>query len=167
MAVLLWADFYTAYMKYGRRIISLITALLLPFLISGQVLAATKTVSGEITITAVVPAHRDIILDNAGRIQEIDSNTTEDVTPVAYRRAAIPGNQVPVTAELMAAYRSLVPAGTAKTGVLYRQSPQAIITVHRLPYRQTTASMVPVSSTDISMLFRSGIAAPDRTVASS
>lgn len=98
------------------------TALLIPIFIAGHVSANPVTITQEITVTAVVPAHRDIVLDNKGNITAVYSNTLEDVTPTAYRLAIASGNEVPLTPELYAAYRQAVPAGTAKYGVLYQRA---------------------------------------------
>jgi hypothetical protein len=108
-------------MKHMRRLIGFIIALLIPLGISAPVFAETQSVSVQITVTAVVPSHRDIILDKNGNITEIDSNTKEDVTPDAYIGSAKPENKVPLTDDLFGQYRQHVPEGTAKYGVLYKR----------------------------------------------
>lgn len=142
-------------MKHIGTITGLITALLFPLLLSGQAFAETETLSAsqQIVVTAVVPSHRDIILDNTGHIVEIDSNTLEDVTPLAYHYSATPGNQVELTAKLLSTYRQLVPEGTAKYGVLYKQSPLAVIS-RNVPNDLSAATVPTAQHTDISVLFQ-------------
>lgn len=146
-------------------IIGFIAALSVPLFSGGQVFAETLTAAQEITVTAIVPPHRDIILDNAGRIVEIDSNTKEDVAPTPYHLAATPPNQIPLTPELLAAYRQLVPVGTATYGVLYKQSPLAVVSRSEAPVQSAAPGNSPRRS-DLSMLFRGNFAASSITFAS-
>jgi hypothetical protein len=114
-------------MKHLRQVIGFIVALLVPLLFGGQVFAATESVTREITITAVVPSHRDILIDKKGNIVEINSNTKDDVTPDVYSLKYAPENKRDLTPEMYAEYRKYVPAGTAKYGNLYKRPPAASI----------------------------------------
>lgn len=104
-----------------RRFIGLIIALLIPLGLSAPVFAETESIGIQITVTAVVPSHRDIIIDKNGNILEIDSNTKEDVMPDVYLNKATPENKQPLTPDLYNEYRSHVPAGTDTYGVLYKR----------------------------------------------
>lgn len=104
-----------------RRFIGLIIALLIPLGVSAPAFAATQSIAIQIKVTAVVPSHRDIIVDNNSNILEIDSNTKEDVTPDVYQGAAKPENKQPLTTALYDEYRTHVPVGTAKYGLLYKR----------------------------------------------
>lgn len=85
--------------------------------------AAALSSAQTITVTAVVPAHRDIIIDGNGNITEIVSNTKDDVTPVVFLgEDGSEKNKRPLTDEIYDKYRKLVPAGTAKYGILYKQT---------------------------------------------
>jgi hypothetical protein len=110
-------------MKHMRRLFGIIIALLIPLGVSAPVFAETQSVSVEITVTAVVPSHRDIIVDKNGAILEIDSNTKEDVMPDVYLNKVAPENKQTLSPEMYAEYRQHVPEGTAKYGVLYKPSP--------------------------------------------
>lgn len=81
--------------------------------------ARTLSASQELTVTAVVPAHRDIVVSASGEILEITSNTPEDVTPQVYLGSVAPENQQELTPDLLRQYRLLVPEGTAAYGTLY------------------------------------------------
>jgi hypothetical protein len=113
-------------MKHKRNQISAAIALL--FTLAGSMVwhgnAHAQTARGgsitqELHVSARIPAHRDIILDVSGRIIQISSNTSEDVTPQVYLLEGTPKNRRPLTAELYKEYRRSVPEGTAKYGVLY------------------------------------------------
>lgn len=117
-------------MKQWIRIFSVLAVLAAPIAGSAQIGSAaplpapaahTVTVTQELHITAIVPAHRDIILDTAGNISKIISNTPEDVTPDVYLLDTIPANKRPLTDDLYKQYRKLVSYGTAKYGVLYQR----------------------------------------------
>ena len=117
-------------MRHTGKITGLIIALVTvstPLLVSGHVLAYSDITTHEITVTAIVPSHRDIILDKQGKITEIDSNTKEDVSPDVYSLKYAPENQRPLSADMLAQYRKYVPAGTAKYGVLYKRPASASI----------------------------------------
>lgn len=112
-------------MKQLRRLIPLFIALTVPFITSGQTFAASPSDNGSITqeikVSAVVPHHRDIVIDYAGNIMQVKSNTPQDVTPTVYLGRVAPENQQPLTDELYRQYRQHVPEGTAKAGVLYQR----------------------------------------------
>jgi hypothetical protein len=80
---------------------------------------ASNAISRELHVKARVLGHRDIVLDLGGNISKIISNTPDDVTPDVYSLDTVAENQQPLTDELMREYRRLVPAGTAKYGILY------------------------------------------------
>lgn len=90
-----------------------------------QTPARTLSSSQELTVTAVVPAHRDIIVDNRGKILTITSNTLEDITPKVFLGSVTPENEQVLTPELLQEYRRLVPENTAQYGKLYEASLQA------------------------------------------
>jgi hypothetical protein len=111
-----------------RRFIFLVLASFFPMLLlgSGEVFAASPTdqisVTHELHVTATVPPMRHIILSPTGQITEITSNTLDDIVPTAYVVNDIPGNERPLTPALMQSYRRFVPEGTAKYGILYKQT---------------------------------------------
>lgn len=76
----------------------------------------------ELHVQAIVPHHRDIVLDHTGRIVRIFSNTAEDVRPTVYVGSIAPKNKKPLTDKLYGQYRRHVPEGTAAYGVLYERS---------------------------------------------
>lgn len=129
-------------MKQMGRLTSLIAALLLPLLISGQALAAANSITQELTVTAVVPAHRDIITDRNGDIVRITSNTKDDVVPDVYLEDTIPENKRPLTAELYAQYRDHVPEGTARYGVLYTRPAVRLTGIGGLAQNQNLAAIL-------------------------
>jgi hypothetical protein len=106
--------------------------MIVPLLLGGQVFAASESITQQITVTAIVPSHRDIILDKKGQIVEIDSNTKEDVTPDVYAGSYSDAHKQPLTDEVYAEYRTHVPAGTAKYGVLYKR-PIAVLATSSKP----------------------------------
>jgi hypothetical protein len=108
-------------MQTLRRVTGFMIALLIPFGVSAPVFADSQSITQEIHVTAVVPSHRDIVLDYRGNISQIFSNTKDDVTPDAYRGSVSPGNKRPLSPELYAQYRKLVPVGTARYGTLYKR----------------------------------------------
>jgi hypothetical protein len=69
----------------------------------------------------VLPGH-SVIIDNKGTIVEILSNTTEDVVPKIYVRVISAQTETALTPTLYDTYRSLVPRGKSRVGVLYRKS---------------------------------------------
>jgi hypothetical protein len=106
-------------MKHLGRLL-IVPVLAIAVLATGQA-TAKQPITQELHVTAVVPAHRDIVVDHNGTIQEITSNTLEDVTPTVYYREVQPDNRRILTSELYKEYRAYVPEGTAKYGVLYKQ----------------------------------------------
>lgn len=114
-------------MKQMRFIAGIIAILTLPLSVAGQALAATQSITQELHITAIVPAHRDIVIDSSGHITEIISNTPQDMTPTVYEgNDGASANIRPLTETLYANYRQVVPVGTSKTGILYRFSPVTV-----------------------------------------
>lgn len=109
-------------MQYVRGLILLSISLALPLLYGSQARAATEPIVQELHVTAVVPHHRDIIIDQTGTILEIASNTTKDVRPTVYLGSIAPKNKKPLTDKLYKQYRQHVPIGTADYGVLYQRS---------------------------------------------
>jgi len=121
-------------MTPGRSLLALVLACVcsVGLLSGGQALAAPQ-ITQEIHISATVPDRRHIILSPAGNIIKITSNTPNDVMPEAFVRDDTPENQVPLTPELLAAYRKLVPVGTAKYGILYEQPTMRVILTSSSP----------------------------------
>lgn len=113
---------YRDAMKHMRRLIGLTALLFLPVSHAGTVSAAQVSVTQELHVTAVVPMHRDIVLDRNGTITRITSNTTEDVLPTVYRSSIDPANQIELSDRLYQQYRKHVPEGTAKYGILYEDT---------------------------------------------
>lgn len=110
-------------MKQWRGVAGFMVVLLLPLLVSsGNAVAETLSTTQELHVRAVVPGHRDVVVDTKGQIMEITSNTLEDTTPTVYFMKIDEKTQRPLTSELMTAYRKLVPEGTAKYGVLYKRT---------------------------------------------
>jgi hypothetical protein len=124
---------YHGSMKQFGKLFILASAVLAPLVASTAAQAAPSqpgpgSIVQELHVTAVVPGHRDIVLDLHGNIQKIYSNTTADVTPTVYTLEISDTNRQLLTDELFEAYRRLVPEGTAKYGVLYnRQAETASI----------------------------------------
>jgi hypothetical protein len=98
---------------------------------SAQAPLETRSVVQELKVTARVAPVRHIIVDRTGQIIRITSNTPEDVRPQVFLLDSRPANVRPLSDETYRAYRSLVPAGTARYGVLYERG---------LPVAQLAAS---------------------------
>lgn len=105
-----------------RNLTSLLLIVAVLTTAGGQAHASSKPIMQELRVTAVVPAHRDIIVDLSGRIIKITSNTREDVAPTVYTLDINDSNRSPLTEEMYANYRKLVPQGTDRTGVLYQMN---------------------------------------------
>lgn len=91
--------------------------------------ATTLTVNGgQLEVKArVLPIHT-IVVDEKGAIERIYSNTAEDnATPRVYRVSIAAANEQPLTTELQAAYRRLMPAGQSRIGLLYERNPLTVI----------------------------------------
>lgn len=73
----------------------------------------------ELIVTATVTPKRRIVVDTAGRIVRIVSNTTEDVRPDVYTFDIAPRNATKLTDGIYKEYRRLVPEGTGSAGILY------------------------------------------------
>lgn len=90
--------------------------------------AATPTTvaarGGQLEVKArVLPVHT-IIVDEQGIIEQIFSNTPKDnATPRVYRVSIAAANEQPITPQVDAAYRRLVPAGQSRIGLLYERNP--------------------------------------------
>jgi hypothetical protein len=67
----------------------------------------------------ILPKHT-VIVDSNNRIKEVASNTTENVVPVIYREQVAPDTQVALSNEIYAQYKSVVPQGSSKAGILYK-----------------------------------------------
>lgn len=146
-------------MKRGRCLFLAAWAASLPLFMAGHVSAApgaspmapgsTSSITRELRVRALVPGHRDIILDLSGRISKIISNTPEDLTPDVYLLDTIDENQQPLTDSLLQEYRKLVPVGTAKYGVLYDRQTQPraqfITSVVASPSNPLSLSLAPAS----------------------
>ena len=68
----------------------------------------------------VLPKHH-VIIDENGQIQEIISNTSEDVTPDIYVGKIAKESQVVLTPEVLAQYNQLVAKGSSHVGTLYKR----------------------------------------------
>lgn len=108
-------------MKHARTLIMVILVSAVPFVWAGPAAAAEISVTRELTVTAEVPHHRDIVVDLSGQITRITSNTLQDVIPQVYSLSIAPENRRPLSPELYEQYRKLVPAGTAQYGKLYER----------------------------------------------
>lgn len=108
-------------MRRLAYIISLCSVLVLPLLATGSVQAAQKSNTQELSVTATILPMRHIVIDTAGRIVRITSNTRDDVQPQVYIGDDTPGNEQPINTSIMQSYRRLVPAGSQKIGVLYQR----------------------------------------------
>lgn len=108
-------------MKHIREAILLAIVFALPFVVNGHVSAASDQVVQELHVTAKVPHHRDIVIDNTGNITHIYSNTKQDVKPDVYLGSVEPKNKKPLTDKLYKQYRKHVPTGTAEYGILYQK----------------------------------------------
>lgn len=98
----------------------------------------TEAITQKLYVTALVPHHRDIIIDYRGDIIEIVSNTTKDVTPDVYLMEVADANKRPLTAELLHQYRSHVPEGSGNAGVLYQRGlPLTLLGKARFSWQQT------------------------------
>ncbi len=120
-------------MKHIIRLNALVIALLVAALTGGTASAASFTISREIHVTARVLPKRTVIINYAGQITEIASNTEEDVIPDVYLVKPGKDSKLPLTPELMKQYRTHVPKGTQKYGILYKQNS---------PYLQPTFAAV-------------------------
>lgn len=108
-------------MKYLGACSFFIFAIIAGFINAASVSAETISVSHKITITAsVAPAHY-VIIDEYGSIIDITSNTAEDVTPRIFLNSVKKGNERPLTKEIYAQYREIVPLGQGKMGHLYKK----------------------------------------------
>lgn len=99
----------------------MVLSLLLAGLVAAPVAAEPRQVSvtQELHVTAKVAPKRRIVIDASGRITQIISNTTEDVLPDVFLYDIAPRNRQELTDRLYEEYRSHVPEGTAKYGILY------------------------------------------------
>lgn len=87
--------------------------------------AETISVERKIVVQAKVMPAQYIVIDGQGKIMEIGSNTNADVVPQVFLTRPGAENQQPMTPELYAQYRGLVPAGKSHPGVLYKyQAPK-------------------------------------------
>ncbi len=109
-------------MKQIRSILVIAIALVIPVIQGSAAAAASYSVSREIHVTARVLPKRTVIIDHAGHITEIASNTEEDVKPDVYLVTPSKANKRPLTEAVYKEYLRHVPKGTAKAGILYRQS---------------------------------------------
>ena len=79
----------------------------------------SSSITQEIRVTARVLPQRHITIDATGAIIKITSNTVEDVKPEVFTNIDTPANKRNLTPEIYRQYRSRIPAGTTKSGVLY------------------------------------------------
>lgn len=78
--------------------------------------ADTISVTQVITITATVAPARSIVVDDAGRILSIVSNTNEAVIPTVYVNK-VHGEERPLTPDLQSKYDSIIAQQTNLNGV--------------------------------------------------
>ncbi len=96
--------------------------------------ADTVSDSQEIGVRATVLPARYIILDFTGRISQILSNTAENVTPSVYRDKIAAGRELPLTAQLLTQYNSLLATVSRPgPGVLYRQAEATVLATMQQP----------------------------------
>ena len=91
-------------------------------MVAGGADASTITVEQELTVTAKILPKRMVLVDPAGHIQSVVSNTSEDVMPEIYRGSISPDNRIDSDDRIMADYRRLAKPETAKAGVLYERT---------------------------------------------
>jgi hypothetical protein len=101
-----------------RRVLG---SVLLLFVVLGLVItpaasASTMSVTQVITITATVAPTRSIVVNDAGQITKIYSNTNEKVTPKVYLNKA-PGRELPLTPALLAQYDSVISQARFLNGI--------------------------------------------------
>lgn len=102
------------------------TAGLCSLLILGNTAVATPaeaiSITRRITVRATVAETIYIVTDARGGITQIVSNTPRDITPVVYVGRVKQGNGRSLTPKIYSAYRSIVPAGSNRMGVLYERT---------------------------------------------
>lgn len=104
----------------------------------GAASADTLSVQGDvIKVQAAVAAQTYVIVDNTGKIIQIDSNNNLDINPVVYSNKVQAGNERPLTADVARQYRILVPLGKNHIGTLYKQSPYKL-----MPHEKSEAPML-------------------------
>jgi hypothetical protein len=117
------------------KYIPVIAAVILPQIAVVPVSALTVQ-SDYIIITArVLPTHT-IIIDDQGVIQEIISNTTEDVpAPKVFLNTVSKETAQPYTPTVEAQYKQLITPGHGKVGTLYkRPTPLSLLQKPRTTY---------------------------------
>lgn len=108
----------------------MVATLIMPLAHAGHVSAEQVSITQELHVTAEVPHHRDIVIDRRGNILSITSNTTQDVLPDMYLLSQEPANKKLLSDALYKTYRTHVPVGADKIGVLYKAEVLQRLTVN-------------------------------------
>lgn len=114
---------YYLYMKlfFGKIVLASLAVVTLSIPIA-TVSAQTTSPTNTIIVTAQILPNHYVTIDQYGNILEISSNTDQDVTPRVFVNSVEKANEVPLTDDVFVFYRDLVPTGSSKVGVLYKQS---------------------------------------------
>jgi hypothetical protein len=112
----------------------------LTFLSAAPVSAGTISVSGKITVTAIVAPQHYVIINDSGTITEIISNSNQDTVPLVYKDKVIKGNEMPLTPEIYAQYNKIIKPGKSYIGTIYKQ-PSAATVINR-PYSSQTSNFI-------------------------
>jgi hypothetical protein len=78
-----------------------------------------QTRGQQLHVRAQILPKVTVIVNQAGSIIKIMSNTTDDVSPSFYLGSDQQGQEIASTPELSEGYRTLVPLGQNRIGVLY------------------------------------------------
>ncbi len=98
--------------------------------------------SGGVMITAVIAPVRDILVNNQGVIQQIVSNTSEDVSPKVYQ-SSFHASQTTLSPDVNKQYQKIMlTVDTKRTGIVYRATPRASASFHTLSWQFLTYQSV-------------------------
>lgn len=86
--------------------------------VTTQVVSANSD-QGKLQIRAEVLPAQSIVLNDAGEIVQILSNTNQIATPRVFKGSVDASNRLPLTTVIYQKYRALIPAGSERIGVLY------------------------------------------------
>jgi hypothetical protein len=107
--------------------------------------AETLTAGGQLHINAEVRAKHTVIVDQAGLIQQIFSNTAEPTENVrVYLDSNDIGNETSLTDAIYEQYQQLVPAEQSRIGTLYDRQLSAF---YEIPINSPLTAILQVSKT--------------------
>ena len=94
-------------------------------------LFAPSVSAAETVVTARVAGVRHVVVDTRGNIQQIVSNTSEDVAPIIHL-STFEGEQVAMTKEIEVRYLAIISkANMEQAGIVYtRNSPLKALIAH-------------------------------------